>query len=217
MDTAHPMNARDLLALSALALAALETPSLAEAQSVVVQGQVQYQPYGNPQGVPAPPPGYGVQGQVYVQPAPTYAQPTYAPTYAAVPPQRQIRYVEEQTSIKGLWIPGIIIFGVSYVLTGVMSSSLSFDSDYTSWSWVPLIGPWVALGYAANDDESVGSIIGGIAQAAGLTMFILGISLTRTVRVARYALGEDETAPELAFDLLPTPGGAQLGLTLTHF
>ncbi len=209
------MNARVLLA-GALALA-FALPSLAEAQSVVVQGQVQYQPYGQPQGVPAPPPGYGASGQVYVQPAPA---PTYAPTYAApvyAPPQRQVRYVEEETSIKGLWIPGIIIFGVSYVLTGVMSSSLSFDDDYASWSWVPLVGPWVALTYADTDDESLGSVIGGIAQVAGLTMFVLGLSLTRTVRVARYALGDDERAPELAFDALPAPGGGQLGLTLSHF
>lgn len=189
--------------------------SVAEAQGVVVQGQVQVQ--AQPQGQVNVPPGYGASGQVYVQPA--QPAPTYAPTYQVYQPrQRQIRYEEVETSIKGLWIPGIIIFGVSYVLTGTMSSSLSFDSEYVSWSWVPLIGPWVALGYADNDDEMTGSLIGGIAQAAGLTMFVLGLAIRRTVRVARYVVNEgDDRSPELAFDVLPAAGGGQLGLTLSHF
>ena len=55
-------------------------------------------------------------------------------------------------------------------------------------------------------------------MTAGLTMFILGLSLQRTVRVAVYALDEhDERSPTLAFEALPTVGGAQLGVTLSHF
>jgi len=208
------MNGRPLrfaTALSALLLG-LAFAGPAQAQSVVVQGQVQVQPYGSPQGSAQPPPGYGVQGQVYVQP--TY-QPNYAPTYARRQPQ--LRYEDRETTIKGLWIPGVIIFGVSWGLTSVFASSLSFSDDYATWSFVPLVGPWVALGYANTDAETTGSVIAGIAQTAGLAMFVLGLSLTRTVRVATYSLGDEEQAPRLAFDLLPTPGGARAGLTLSHF
>jgi len=189
--------------------------SVAHAQGVVVQGQVQVQT--QPQGQVNVPPGYGASGRVVVQP--TQPAPTYAPTYQVYQPrQRQLRYEEVETSIKGLWIPGIIIFGVSYVLTGTMGSTLSFNPSYNDWSWVPLIGPWVALGYANNDDETTGALIGGIAQAAGLTMFILGLAIHRTVRVARYVFNEgDDRSPELAFDVLPAAGGGQLGLTLSHF
>ena len=212
------MNVRPLLWAVPVAatMALLGATNLAEAQTVVVQGQVQVDPYGRPLGTAQAPPGYGVQGQVYVQPAQPQYGPQYAPQY--VQQQPQVRYVEQTSSIKGLWIPGIIIFGVSWALTGVMGSSLSFDSDYQTWSWVPLVGPWVALSYANNDTEATGSLIGGIAQAAGLAMFILGISIQRTVRVATYAFGrEDDQAPELAFDVLPAAGGGQLGLTLSHF
>lgn len=193
-----------------VALAMMAAPSSSEAQSVVVQGQVQVQPYGQPQGAPAVPPGYGTaSGQVYVQPA-------QAPTYQAAPAQRQLRYVERQGSVTALWIPGIIVFGGAYVLTFTLSGLYSFDTDYQTWSYVPLVGPWVALGYANNDEEMTGAIIGGIAQAAGLAMFVLGLSLRRTVRVATYVLGDDSNAPELAFDLRPAAGGGQLGITLTH-
>lgn len=196
-----------LFALTALLAAAAP----ARAQTVTVQGEVQVDPYGQPQGTPTPPPGYG-------QPQPYVAQPyAYVPTYQ--PPPRQVRYVERETTIKGLWIPGIIIFGVSYGLTAAFGQ-LGSEADYRTWTAIPLIGPWVALGVCQSCDEDMvtGALVGGIAQAAGLTMFILGLSLRRTVRVATYALDEDDArSPQLAFDALPAPGGGQLGLTLTHF
>jgi hypothetical protein len=200
-----------LLAVAGLLMAS----TAAQAQSVQVQGQVQYQPYGQqpaPQGYGNPPPGYG---QPYPQPAQQpHAQP-YAPTYQ----QRQVRYVERQATIKGLWIPGIIIFGVSYGLTASFGQ-LGPDADYRTWTAIPLIGPWVALGTCelCNDDAVTGAVLGGVGQAAGLTMFILGLTLRRTVRVATYSFDEDDArAPQLALDALPLPGGGRIGLTLSHF
>ncbi|MFK7992261.1 MAG: hypothetical protein AB8I08_39945 [Sandaracinaceae bacterium] len=187
----------------------------AHAQTVTVQGQVQV----GGQGYGQPPAGYGqASGTVYVQPQypqqQAQPQPYYQPQYQA--PQRQVRYEERTSSIPGLWIPGIIMFGVSYGLGGL--SGLLSNGDYSDWMWVPVIGPWVALTYSDFEDEVVGAIVGGVVQAAGLGMFILGIALQRTYRVAVYALDEgDPESPELAFDLLPAPGGGQLGLSLTHF
>ncbi|MEC7520329.1 MAG: hypothetical protein VYE22_10715 [Myxococcota bacterium] len=197
----------------AAALALLGFGAQASAQSVTVQGQVQYQPYGQQQGYGQPPPGYGQQPQ---QP---YAQPYQQPQYQQQPvyQQPQVRYVERTSSIKGLWIPGMIIFGVSWGLSASFGQ-LGWDSDYRTWMWIPVIGPWAALSYSGNEDETVGAIVGGLLQTAGLTMFILGLALQRTVRVAVYALDDhDERSPTLAFEALPAPGGAQLGLTLSHF
>lgn len=199
----------------ALACALVVAPAMTEAQSVTVQGQVQVQPYGQPyygQPYAQPPPGYG---QPYAQPqyGQPYGQP-YAPTY--VQPQRQVTYVDQETSVKGLWIPGIVIFGVSYVLTGSMGI-LGSSADYRGYAWIPLAGPWMMLGEARTDDEVTGALVGGVAQLAGLTMFVLGLTLRQTVRVAVYTLERHERAPQLALDLLPTPAGGQLGVTFSHF
>lgn len=202
-----------------MAGALVMVPQLAEAQTVRVEGQVQYQPSAPPPGYGQPPPGYG-QPQPYAQPAygQPYAQPTYryAPTYQPRP--RQVRYVERETSVKGLWIPGIIVFGVSYALTATLGGTMSWDADYAAFSLIPLVGPWLMLSAAGNDDEIAGALVGGIAQLAGAGMFILGLALRQTVRVAQYSLDErDERAPRLALDVLPAPAGGMVGLTLSHF
>ena len=199
-------------ALTSFAL--LGGASAAEAQQVTVQGQVQYgQPYQQQQpGYGQPPPGYGQSyGQQPYNPQQPYAAPVYQQQ-----PQPRVHYVERQTSIKGLWIPGIVVFGASYVLTAAIGSSL-VAGDYASWCSVPLVGPWVALGDANNDSEVAGAVVGGVLQTAGLAMFVLGLSLRRTVRVAVYSLNDGARSPSLAFDLLPAAGGAQIGLTLRHF
>lgn len=197
--------------------ALLGAPARASAQSVTVEGQI----YGQPQGYAQPPTGYGVQGQVYIQPAaPVVYRPPYQPTYTQpvyTQPTRQIVYEEQTTNIKALWIPGMLMLGVGYGLTAGLGAPFGSTQTYRDWSLVPIIGPWVNVGNATHDGERIGAIIGGAVQTLGIGMFILGLSLQRTVRVARYALGGGERAPSLAFDVLPAAGGGQLGLTLSHF
>lgn len=204
-----------LLALAALVF--VSAPAEVEAQAVTVQGEVHYQPYG--QGYGQPPPGYGPQyGQPqYGQPqyGQTYA-PAYAPTYPA--PARQVRYVDRSTSVKGLWIPGVVIFGASWVMTGVLATSLSLNGEYAGYSWIPLAGPWLMLSAATNEDEVAGALVGGVTQVAGAVMFVLGLALRQTVRVPVYSLDErDERAPQIALDVSPAPAGGLVGLSLTHF
>lgn len=209
-------------ALSALgALVLVAVPGIVEAQTVTVQGELQYQPYGQPQGTPQPPPGYGYGQPTY---GPTYGQPTahptYGPSYGPTPQARprQVTYVDRETSVKGLWIPGIVVFGVSYALTATFAAALSWNADYVNTAIIPLVGPWVMLHFAATDDEVAGALVGGVTQLAGAVMFVLGVTLRQTVRVAQYSLDErDERAPQLALDVLPTPAGGMVGLTLTHF
>ncbi|HEY8432351.1 MAG TPA: hypothetical protein VIL20_28455 [Sandaracinaceae bacterium] len=179
---------------------------------------------GTVQHVPPPPPSYGAPssgpptyGQPYAQPTygQPYGQPAYVPTYHA--PARRVRYVERETSIPGLWIPGIIIFGVSYGLT-TAAATLSSDGEYADYSLIPLVGPWLMLGTANNDEEVAGALVSGLAQAAGMLMFVLGLSLRERVRVAVYSLEErDERAPRLALEIAPAPAGGVAGLSLSHF
>lgn len=196
-----------------------------EAQVTVQPGQVQgqvyvqpQQPYQQPYGYPQqqPPPGYG---QPYAQPQPYYQPQPVAPA--------QPRYVERSESIPGLLVSGVIILPVSWVLTWTVATATldgtGRDIDYWLWSWVPLVGPWFMLGQGddggrgLNEAEVGGALLAGIAQATGLILIILGAAIRRTVRVATYALGDDERAPELSFSAAPVDGGGVLGLTLTHF
>lgn len=211
MPRAHKLFA---FALAAVVLTAL-APERASAQTVVVEGEVDY---GNPPpGYGNPPPGYG-QGQPQPQPQPQpQQQPYYAPTYQPQPPP-QVRYVDRETDIKPLWITGAAMFGATYIVGATYGGLSLSGGDYSTWMFIPVVGPWVALGYPHDDFETAISLVAGIGQAAGLTMFLLGLTLRRTVRVAVRALNEgDERSPTLALDLLPTPGGAQVGMTLTHF
>lgn len=219
-----------VLFVAVTGMALVSSPPAAQAQAVTVEGQVQY---GQPP--PPPPPSYGqpTYGQPYGygQPTyggpPTYGPPTYgqpygqpqypgyAPTYAA--PTRRVRYEQRETSIKGLWIPGIIVFGVSYALTSSVAT-LSADTEYVDYSFIPLVGPWLMVGTANNDDEVAGAIVSGLAQTAGVLMFALGLVLRQTVRVAVYSLDErDERAPRLALEVAPAPAGGIAGLSLSHF
>lgn len=186
------------------------------------QGQVVVQqPYGYPQQQP-PPPGYG---QVYAQPQP-YVQQPYVQPQPYYQPQPQPQYVERSESITGLWVTGVVLFPVSWVLTWTFTmstlDSTGRDPDYTLWSWVPLIGPWFMLGQGddgrgLNESEIGGAVLSGIVQAASLTMIILGLALRRTVRVAAYALDDSERAPQIELGLAPAYGGGMLSATLTHF
>jgi hypothetical protein len=213
------------LAVVAVSLAGV---SLASAQEVQVQGQgtvsIGQPPPQQPpvyQQAP-PPPGYGqyqqqpVYGQQPVyQPQPVYQQPQ--PYYVQPQPQ-QPRYVDREESMAPLWISGVILLPVSFVLTGLAATSGGGPVDYILFNWIPLVGPWFAIGQDfVSDEEIAGSVLGGLAQATGLVLIILGIAIRRTVRVATYALGDGERAPELTFNVAGGPTSAQLGLTLSHF
>lgn len=174
-----------------------------------------------PDGQPAPyaPPGYENQPSPATPGAGPYQLvPRYDPrtpglyaTSLAGP-----RTVERQTSIKALYIPGIIVFAASYSLSAAFGA-LSNSGEYSAWSAVPLIGPWVALGYASLDSEIGGSVFGGLMEAAGLVMFVLGLTLKRTVEVPVYSADPgDPLRGILTVRSVPVPAGGGIGLALTH-
>lgn len=196
------------------------TVTVGQQPGAQVQVYGQPQPYGYPQQ--QPPPGYGQQQPYYGQP---YQQPQ--PYYAPQPVQpAQPRYVDREESITGLWVSGVIILPVSWVLTWTTATATldsSRDIDYWLWSWIPIVGPWAMIAQgddgsrALNGEEIAGAAIAGVAQIAGLAMIILGATIKRTVRVATYALDGSERAPELTLGVAPTLGGGMLTAELTHF
>lgn len=178
------MRSKMMLA-AALAVSTL-APSAAEAQTV--QGQVYVQPgYGQP---------------VATQPAPGYAQP--APR------------TEERVHV-GLIVAGAVMFGVSWLLHALLisplagcslSSSSGCSSTWEDFRWtgaLPLVGPWIQLGIKpgglGNDGWGPYLIIDGLLQAGGLTMLILGATITETVTV----YGDNEgVGPSLGFGVGPS-------------
>ncbi len=183
---------------------ALSLTSVASAQ-VIIQGEVtvqQSQPYAQPQP-------YG-----YAQPQPI--QPAYGPTYvqSGASPQ-PARYIHHSDSLSALWVPGIIALGVGWlggalVATYAQSNCTSFsgcpNTDWAGFQWVPVIGPWLALGLGNGRDWEPLSYVTGIVEDVGLLLFILGLVIRDDWDEPVYAFGNGPDAPALFL----TGNGARL-------
>ena len=171
----------------------------------------------SPGGYP-PAPGYAP----YPYPTPTYPMPYYYPP-AAPEPEMRPTYLEYEPNKpippgyrlasgirKGLVIPGSIMFGISYVISiipgAVTQESYEYDSSSNgvpfkpSLLFIPVLGPWIALGtvhdytscssssyssYYCSDTDAktdvamwrVMLIIDGFSQTAGALLVTLGIAM----------------------------------------
>jgi len=161
----------------------------------------------------------------YAYPPPVYAQPYYAPPVDTRPlvldydPDKPIPagYHLESNARKGFVIPGAIIFGISYGIALIVAgstheygSSYYSSSDYSysdsggvpfqsSLLYIPVLGPWIALGtvkdrncsssssgssyYYYSCDNSDASdwramlTVGGVTQVLGAGFVVLGLTL----------------------------------------
>ncbi len=135
-------------------------------------------------------------------------------------------------STPALWVPGVIMLPLSWVLTWTAAATTQDDSclgtgvcrdiDYFLYSWIPIAGPWFMLGQddtrPLNGDEIAGALLAGIAQVGSLALIVLGLVIRQRVRQPVFVLGPSERSPALSFNALPTEGmGGQLGVQLTHF
>jgi hypothetical protein len=88
----------------------------------------------------------------------------------------------------GLVIAGAITFGASYI-GGALSLAACSGIVTTSctpgmgWLLVPVVGPFIAVGFAQTTESRALLVIDGVAQAAGLAMMLGGIFTARTVLV----------------------------------
>jgi hypothetical protein len=146
-----------------------------------------------PPGTPYPPPGtpYQPPGGPYQQPP----QIIYVPQEATWP--RYIKdwdegqpvpygYHPEARARKGLVIPGAIIAGVAYLLATLVATEHndSYDSESYNAMFIPIVGPFIQMGTGnnvADDDQAL--FLDGMAQAAGVTMLVLGLAFPRHILV----------------------------------
>ena len=161
------------------------------------------------------PPGYGTGVVVTVtpapQPAPVYVAPSSARTYVPVtytpiaPPQRA-----RTSSIRSLWIPGLIGLPAAWVITWVVASvDLPVGASATSFAYIPLVGPWLMLGEPMNGSEAF-YIAMGVIQDVSLLCLVLGL----TIRIPEQA-PDSARSTGLTFAAAPTVGGGMLRATLT--
>lgn len=115
-------------------------------------------------------------------------------------------HVETQIR-KGLVIAGACVFGATYLLTVVVAAEAGKGAEIL---YVPVVGPFVAAGVLAKGGELGASlapvfILDGVAQLAGVGMFIAGMVAQKQVLVRN----------DVSFQVLPTPlGKGGLGLTV---
>ncbi|MBW2462884.1 MAG: hypothetical protein JRH11_14625 [Deltaproteobacteria bacterium] len=155
--------------------------------------------------VPVAPTGYGAQPQPQPQAQPQYQQP--APVAAPAGPVRT-----EERVRTGLLIPGVIMFGASYTIA--LLSGIGAEYGYLA---IPFAGPFILAGdYADSSTGSgggealvyIGLSAWGLVQVAGVAMFILGLTLKKTVEV-RADLGGGRSVALAPYEV-PGGGGLQL-------
>jgi len=145
--------------------------------------------------------------------------PGYLETPGSWP--RKIPYDEERSAPtgyrvgseprRGMWITGLSIFASTYGLTALIGGAIVAEEEEAGgWLLLPVVGP---MGFAAQDglddaDDRRGfaamTLLSG-AQAAGLTLLIVGLATERKVFVRN-----DVASSGPSVTLAPTPTGAAL-------
>ncbi|MBZ0119478.1 MAG: hypothetical protein K8H88_20985 [Sandaracinaceae bacterium] len=83
----------------------------------------------------------------------------------------------------GLFVAGMVTFGVMYVLTVSVTAALDADFD-DPWLYVPLLGPWLEAGFGGDRESWTALWVpSGILQLAGAVMMILGLAIQQQVPV----------------------------------
>lgn len=99
-------------------------------------------------------------------------------------------YHTETTTMKGLWIAGISIWGAGYflsILSGGIADAVEGHDEgrHTFYNLIPVAGPFITA--AHREIEGPGKmpfILWGIMQAGGMGMFIGGLSAKKSVWVS---------------------------------
>jgi hypothetical protein len=168
-----------------------------------------------------PPPSDSPQ---YTAPLYQQTQPSYVPQSVAMSGPRQINSWQEGDPIppgyhpverarKGLVIGGAVLFGVFWLIS-VLDAAGNADANQGQTNpaaamYIPAAGPFIQMAHGVGSStEGVLLAIDGIAQAAGVAMFIYGLASPKVLLVRN-----DLSRPKI----LPTPmlmgqGGSGLGV-----
>ena len=152
----------------------------------------------------------------YVAPLQQQTQQVYMPQSVALSGPRIIKDYEEGEPIPpgyhpesrvrtGLVVGGAVTFGVMYLLSVLVGAAIS-DANKVNKAYggnggetgdllyVPVAGPFLQMTKTESSSGNVTLAIDGIAQAAGATMLIVGITSPKTVLV-RNDLAEVRVMP----------------------
>ncbi len=199
----------DYLLGSGAALLTLSLHTAAFAQTSPADTNAQPQPQPQPPGYPMQPtyppqPAYPPQpGQpmpMYGYPPGTPLPPNYYQPQVAPPPPQIVGY-RSQPRI-GLIVGGSVTLGVMWLITAGSGAALQASCDAgfsgsssssggcssTYWPlYIPVIGPFIQMGYVPNDSSRSLAMLGlafdGFVQTGGLVMLILGATLRERVPV----------------------------------
>jgi hypothetical protein len=171
-------------------------------------------PYASAQLPPSQPPPASANAPngEYVAPMQQQTQQVYMPQSVALSGPRIIRDYEDGDQIPpgyhaesrirtGLVVGGAVTFGVLYLLSVLVGAAISDtnkafnnNKDNGDFLFVPVAGPFLQMTKTDSSSGNVTLAIDGIAQAAGATMFIVGVTSPKTVLV-RNDLGEVRVMP----------------------
>jgi hypothetical protein len=149
----------------------------------------------------------------YTAPLAQQTQQVYVPQSVAMSGPRVIKDYEEGEPIppgyhadtrirSGLVVGGAVTFGVMYLFS-VLAGSIINDaadasygnkSDRGDFLFIPVVGPFLQMTKTSSSSGNTMLVIDGVAQAAGATMLIVGITSPRTVLV-RNDLAEVRVTP----------------------
>ena len=88
----------------------------------------------------------------------------------------------------------------------------SDSGDAATFSWIPIVGPWLMLSQDLFGYEAP-VVISGIVQGAAAILIILGVSLRRTWTETEYVV--DQQPVRVSFDASPMEGGGFASVTVT--
>jgi hypothetical protein len=123
-------------------------------------------------------------------PAPAVAPAPAAPLAPAAPAVAPGADTGETKGILGLIIAGPIVLGATWLTTIGATAGLGGSGKAIGYAATPVIGPWMIIGEDAGD-YTAALVASGLAQAGGLTMLIVGLTVQRPV-APRVALGDVE-------------------------
>jgi hypothetical protein len=213
---------------SAEAQPAAPQPSAPPAATAATPAPQPTAPAAPPSAYPAPPPGYGAYPAPWPPPAGWAPQGPYvlgAP-YAVMVPPEELPYREgapvppgyhvETRIRRKMVIGGGVTLAATWAFSAVMASVVVQYDSRVAPLYVPVVGPFIAIGTSAQQlhasDRTTVSLlyaIDGLAQTAGLALLIAGIAAKETVLL--YGPPTTATAAPRP-ELLVGPGSASLRL-----
>ena len=186
------------------------------------RAQAQQDPQDVPQGYAPPQQVYTVDVYEESTPAPA-AQTPYVPPATQQPSRRLVipyedgmevppgAYVRSRSRM-GLWIPGVVIFGSSYVVSGLFGMlgtalrNIGGSGEADARVWIPLVGPLIVA------ETQGGRTVAGFSmavQSVGLALTIAGLASRRRELVYYTDRGRG-----LSFGAAPLPRGAMVSLNV---